>query len=116
MSGGDGMGDINWADDHIYTRYVGDSKGGYHEVQVNPGRAGVSLLQDSLNEALNVLEDLLKLGAHEGECTNIDTPEERCDLHWFSTIARLQNAEEFLARFHRPVPVRELTDEESEMI
>jgi hypothetical protein len=103
------------------TRWIKDAEGNIHETTINPESARMSfLLQESLNEALTIIEDLLAIGEHEGECTNIDTPEERCTLHWEAEHARWIRANDFLAKFHPPTLSHELMvemdddDEEAE--
>lgn len=50
-----------------------------------------------LVEATDIITDLLLAGAHEGECTNINTPDVSCELHLAAYEFRLKRAESFLA-------------------
>ena len=60
----------------------------------------VEELKQTCDELAEALAELLKGGKHEGQCDNIDLPEESCDLHWETYESRSKKAEQALARYY----------------
>lgn len=85
----------------------GPARGGL----INPGRASMGLAGQSLIEALDVIEGLLKAGEHEGPCTDIENFRP-CAQHMQVYYTRIERAKDFLARFERPGEPPLTSDEE----